>query len=253
MSLDRQKLPHETLEATVARLVTEALRACGGDLATCNLEANSESKSQQISEPKLLSDNSLSQTRFLSEPVISAKLLEDLKVKSSVLQIGTKAVVTPAARDWLRQNSIRIERQTIEQPTRSHGETRTPTNAVGDVLLADVGKDQRANALARQLSFRGLTVATSDLDSLLRNCQVDNNRMGLVISKLPAIEQDLVSRVHSMRAAAADSVELVRRISGQFSPQVWVLDAERLTLSGLVAVAETCIRMRGTTAKEVRR
>lgn len=242
MSLYHQVSQHEALEATVARLVAEALRACEGDLVTCPVQATSSS-----AQPAVIPADDAVDSQVLGEQVISVQLLESLKRKTAVLQIGAKAVVTPAAKDWLRQHSVRANR--VARSSGSGGPVVVPTGAV---LLADTGMHDRATALVRQLSIRGLSAEATDLETLTRACQSDSAALGVVISPLPVIELDLLSRVHSVRTAAADSIEMARRILGRFNPRAWVLDAERLNLSSLVVVAETCIRNQAIGPKEAR-
>jgi hypothetical protein len=241
MSENATPTPNETLEATVARLVAGALRACGGPLALrevsmCNASQNSATGGSMASVESASKEQGL----VLSDHVISTKVLDSVPSNTSVICIGPKAVVTPAAKDWLRHRKIQAVRIDKAQQVSIGlgGQTPSPPN----ITLVDTAVPERGLALQRQLSLRGLVVDANELESLRRNCQANPRTFGLIVSALPAIDVDWAGRCHAMRAAVVDSVESVRRTASRFQPQIWVLDADRLTLSGLVSVAETCIR-----------
>ena len=241
MSENANPTPSETLEATVARLVAGALRACGGPLALSEVSmCNASQNAATVVTHSNVEVVSKEQGFVLSDHVISTKVLDLVPRNTSVIRIGSKAVVTPAAKDWLRHHKIQTVRIDKAQQA-SMGLSGQVPSAL-NITLVDTAVPERGLALQRQLSLRGLAVEANELDSLRRNCQANPRAFGLIVSALPAIDVDWAGRCHAMRAAVVDSVDLVRRTFSRFRPQVWVLDAERLTLSGLVAVAETCIR-----------
>lgn len=235
-----QTVSEQTLEATVARLVAEALRACGADLTKCKpLPATkivTPSVPQKTSAPLA--------ALTIEDKVISLKTVESLPKLEPIITVRSSAVITPAAEDYLKQKKVTIQRAGLDavSPRNASDSVSVPTDGI---RICDNEMPGRAEAIKRQLSLRGLQVACENFEDLARSISSDSG-LGIVVSSLPTIEIDLLSRVHNLRVAAADSIESVRRLRGRFTPQAWVLDSQRLTLSGLVSVADACIRQQAS-------
>ena len=243
MNVANQSTSEQTLEATVARFVLDALRACGGDVNACNVPVGDRNHVAPASSVE--TNEHLIDEHKIEHQVVSLKVLENESLRSKVIRIRAGAVITPAAKDYLRHKGISIVRGIEVGVQRSA--TANVNHSVAPAaktLLIDGEKPLRAEGIARQLSLRGLAVEITKLPEMVSS-PGNRQSIGIVVSELPVIEQDLLSRVHGRRAAIADSVESVRRVAGKFVPECWILDASRLSLSGLVSVADACIRSGG--------
>jgi hypothetical protein len=248
---------HRQLESTVARLVAEALRSGRfrlGNEATGKLPAIGDSVApQHLASGANSATGANSSEAMLIERVISVAGLQQLSGSFDTLRVNRRAVVTPAALDWLKQKKIRVVRGIAADDsakratgTKVSAESREQP-AIGCAMVVDMVSPQRAAGVTRQLGLRGLDVVEGTIDQLVaEHVQASklNSAPGILLSDLPAVDVDLLARQHSLSVAAVDSVGQVRLIVARMQPRVWVLDASRLHLSGMVAVAETCLRQR---------
>ncbi|WP_164103167.1 hypothetical protein [Candidatus Laterigemmans baculatus] len=238
------------LEAAIGRLVREALREQLGPNHSASHIA-----SHIASHPPADRPSDSSAAARMAESVISLRTLEGLGEEVKRLELAPRAVVTPAAADQLRHRGIEVVRgaavcsqsaasQPLQYQSVSAGAAATTTLC----WIADANHAERTAAYVRQLASRGLSVAS--VASLPRSAAEVPPGIGVVISDLPALQVDHFARQLSIPSAAVTGIADVGRIAAAFVPRIWVLDAERLSFSGRVAVAAECVRLAQTTKAE---
>lgn len=214
------------LEAVVRRLVVEALRSSASDNGGAPAGA-----AAQPTEPA---------THSLSDAVISLGVLETLPEGVRQVQITPRAVLTPAAADLLREQQIRVLRGSFADSP-SPGSPSPGPDAAALRWIADADFPDRTAAYLRQLAQRGLTTTAAQLP--LPPKQLPAGSVGVVIAEVPALHVDQFARVASLPAAAVGSLSDVGKIAAVMTPVVWVLDGDRLSFSGRIAVAIECFRI----------
>jgi len=238
-SLKTSNLQAADLQALITRLVRDALQAASSADVN-NVDSLPADSSPADSLPATC-------TASLPQRVISLRELDNLPAETKQLRIVTAAVITPAAADELRRRGITVARGAAEPVANQSIEVEsvTPGQRPAEAIspwgyVSDVEGTSRAAAVAKQLTLRGLPVNVAEsqkLPSLL-----GAGAVGILLSPLPAVDVDRWGRELGMVTAAVDSPQQALRIAAGMSPQIWVLDTERLTLSAIVAVAGVCLR-----------
>lgn len=210
--------PHRSeLEAVVRRLVLDALR-------------------QSTPSPRGAAQPMEIGTHAISNPVVSLGVLEALPEGVRQVEIAPRAVLTPAAADLLREQEIRVVRGKTARPQGTSADP-LPETAMG--WIADADDPERAAAYVRQLAHRGLTTRAEQLPV----GRAPVRPVGVVIAAVPAVHVDHFARVASLPSAAVGSIGEVGKIAAVMKPAVWVLDGDRLSFSGRIAVAAECFRL----------
>lgn len=227
-------VPAADLEATIGRLVRETLHR--------QLGLSAEA-SQPVRRPS--AQAAASAGLRITDPVVSLRVLESLPEGTPRVEIGLRAVLTPAAADLLRQRGVQVVRG---DHSGSQATSEAPLPANVGCWIADADHPERVAGYVRQLAGRGVSAASLELP--LRSGPDFFGAVGVLIAALPAIHVDHFARQLSLSAAAVGSLSEVSRIAAAMSPAVWVLDAERLSFSGRVAVAAECFRLSPSRAAE---
>ena len=138
------------------------------------------------------------------------------------LQVATKAIVTPAARDEAKLLGITITRSAKNETKRTEKTNQTPS----EMAVTDNENPERAAAISQQLARRGIRASAS---------------VKVVLSDAPSKE---VYRICSAgrRAATVSSIATVDRIEKELAPQVWVLDMNALNFVAAVNVAARILK-----------
>lgn len=221
------------LESFVRRLVLEALRHTS-DASTTNPTA-------PPARPA---------THLLSEAVISLGVLEALPEGVRQVEIAPRAVLTPAAADRLRQQQIRVLRGTWAKSLPANSLSAGPAStdaseAASRAWVADADYPERAAAYVRQLAHRGTTATAAQLPLGPQRTNGDKRAgsVGVVLAEVPAVHVDHFARIEGRSAVAVAALGDVVKIAAVMAPAVWVLDSERLSFSGRIAVAAECFRI----------
>lgn len=220
------------LESLVRRLVVEALR-----------QTSNTSTDSAIAPPGPPA------THVLGEAVISLGVLESLPEGVRQVEIAPRAVITPAAADRLREQRISVMRgssaKSLATASIPAGSTSTGP-AAGDVSsaaslawIADADHPERAAAYVRQLAHRGTTATAANLPLGSQR----TGSVGVVLAEVPAVHVDQLARIEGRSAVAVASLSDVSKIAAVMAPAVWVLDSDRLSFSGRIAVAAECFRV----------
>ena len=169
----------------------------------------------------------------IRDNIVTANLIERLAGNPSQVFVGSKAIVTPAAKDAAKQCGVTITRS-VELPksqtpapqiTTSSATTSTTaspakTNSTTTQNITDAQDPERAIAVAHQLSRRG----------------VQSGSAQIVLSDTPAVD---VFRLCSggQRAAMVGSTNDVGRFADELQPTVWVIDMKQMNLIAAVNAA----------------
>lgn len=151
-----------------------------------------------------------------STPAVKLVTLETLRTlgSSAELRLAASAVVTPAAKEEARRRGIRLVTATSEPSVEHSTPAAADGNAVDDVLLA-------------QLMRRGVTLPSG---------------VTLEWTRTPAVAVCQHCSA-GKRAVMVTTYADVDRFFAELSPQVWILDAERLSLVAATNVATRIARI----------
>ncbi len=146
-------------------------------------------------------------TKRLSLPVLAAEQVERLPRQVRVLELPRRCVVTPAARDLLRQRGIEL-RRVVETAA---GKAAPPLVVVTDVPRQELATLDRvlqgAGVPTQRLPQLGLPLA---LEELARAVRLGGQR-GLVWSACPQVALCLANRHRGVRAAGGEDPRQLRR------------------------------------------
>lgn len=153
--------------------------------------------------------------------VITQALLAEAPQGAGAVRIGKRAILTPSARDFVRQHSIKIVRESASSASQSttHWQaivTRSSPNigeAVASLKSAGIvcalrllGQPQEAADAATSAVCRGEAAQT------------------VIFTDRPELTACLANRNGAIRAAAAGDVATVERVRRDLTPNVLVID-----------------------------
>ena len=177
----------------------------------------------------------------LSQAVITADVLSAAVKPGQTVQIGANSLLTPSARDWLRQHQI-VWTRTTGQPDERAGaavamrgqlllSTVTPAvRGAVDSLFRSVRNWQRQVVgparEATEIAVRA--IATADCDRVL------------ITSRDAELVACLANRHQAVRAAVVTSAEHVQRLESSWSPNLWVVDPTARSLMELRNLFRAC-------------
>lgn len=148
----------------------------------------------------------------ISQRVVTAQTIEQIKKTVRSVAIRSDAVVTPAAKDAARQRGITLQRCT-QRINKNYGEHQQPAH------LIDTDDPNRREIVESQLRRRGLA----------------EMHTRIVLTDSPAAT--VIREVNGGEVAVmVSSLDEVGRFAAECNPTSWVLDMKRLNLPGAVNV-----------------
>lgn len=230
------------LEQKVARLVVDALLRCGLDPSQCEVtpaDSNSPKTINAGATPIVLDSNDAMVNALTIETnVISVGLLNSLAIGDREIHVSRNAVVTPAAKDWLREKKIPWSRHGAQSAGVSATTDVSSPNLVAATWVYDSENHEHAIGFSKQLAMRGLS--TTPLQT--QPTTTEPLGVGIILSSLPAVDVDAWGRERGFRVASVDSPTQINPIVAAVAPQIWILDKSRVPFHGRVALAAQCIR-----------
>ena len=149
----------------------------------------------------------------ISQRVVTAQTIEQIKGSVRSVTIRSDAVVTPAAKDAARQRGITLQRCTQRINKKNYDEHQQPTH------LIDTDDPNRREIVESQLRRRGLA----------------EMHTRIVLTDSPAAT--VIREVNGGEVAVmVSSLDEVGRFAAECNPTSWVLDMKRLNLPGAVNV-----------------
>jgi len=178
----------------------------------------------------------------LSRPVITADLLNEQVKPGQAVCIGPKSLLTPSAKDWLRQHQVDWQR----------GSTRggDPSSPVmrGQLLLSAITPTARG---AADIVFRSLPHwqrqivgdANEAAEAAVRALTAAECDRVLLTSSNADLVACLANRSRTVRAAVVTSAEHVRRLEACLSPNLWIVDPAGRSLMELRNIFRSCVAL----------
>lgn len=177
----------------------------------------------------------------LTDVVITAAVLDKSPLKSgSRLVIAPKAVVTPSARDWLRERKITFTRATSQTSATSSSPARwqlfvsTVTPTVRS-LIEQVSRSQRD--WQRQLTGSAQDTA----ESVIRAISTAESQRIFVISSAAEGIACRVNRNAKVRAAVVATREQLQSVEQDLCPNVILVNPAAKSLMDLRHLVQACV------------
>jgi len=154
----------------------------------------------------------------LDHPIITADVLEDRVRNGQLVQIGAKSILTPSARDWLRENNIRWQRA-----------GRTSANAVaasrrilliGTVTPAVRNLREALTGWKQELLGRPAELA----EAAVRAIASGDAELVVAVSEAADVVACRANRNDRVRAAVVTSVEHLHLLAEHLGPNVLVIN-----------------------------
>lgn len=159
----------------------------------------------------------------LSENIITADLLAENSAGRNVVEISSRAIVTPSARDWLRHNKVELTRGT---DANTSSETKSSDWLVV-VQTAGETVEKVLDDAARSGSIGSDRKSASDAQSAAKAAAeaIDRGNNGAVaFSSEPEIVACLANRNDKVRAAVVVDAAAVSRVKAGLNGNVFVVD-----------------------------
>jgi hypothetical protein len=170
----------------------------------------------------------------VDDRVVSLATLDGRLHNVQRLVIPRAAVVTPSARDLLRQRNIAVERMAEAAPAVNG----TP-NCVALVAAADVDPRGLEPLIAAPVARAdGVTTAVQQLVRSLR----EEGRIGVLFTERTALAVCLANRQRGVRAAAGSCPEAVRDALNSLAVNLLVIDPRGRSLDDLAGTVSEFLR-----------
>lgn len=245
-----------TSNAQIDRLVREVMDRLGHELragitpaAPHNGSAASEGGTPSISSPPHNDTPSAPHALVLTQKLIALADVEGRVPKGGAVAIAGQAVITPAARDYLRAQQARIETQAAPAKSGGTGAARRDVS-----LAAAVGTGRGAAAqsvlvelpdrLASLLAKSGLAVQHIPHVSLpgtvaeLAESVALGGSLGVLLTDEPAAAICLANRRRGVRAAAAANLEELEAAWAAIAVNLLVLNPRGTSSWQLIRLAQ---------------
>ncbi len=165
----------------IVQSVLKQIQTQGQNAAIHKSQSQPESKSRNKPEK-------LAAEKYLSQAVITADLLAEIVQPGEQVTVAEKAIVTPAAVDYLKEKKIQLERITVSRDEKP-----------GSAMAVPAGKK----------TWLGLLVETSAVfDAAIKSVQ-KNNGTNFVIQKPGSTEEAAKMAISEINRGATSGVFLV--------------------------------------------
>ncbi len=168
------------------------------------------------------------QAAQLTDSVITADVLAEKVGNQKNVVVGTRAIVTPSARDWLRHNKVELIHQTTVASAGAAAsvEVRSDklviTHSAGqtiDQVLEDAGR--RTNGGWNRKSVESADEAAKKTIGELRR---ESSRVIVVLTSEPEVVACLANRNEKVKAAVVADAAAVARVKSGLAGNVFVVD-----------------------------
>lgn len=177
----------------------------------------------------------------LSEKVITADLLETKAKGQSAIGIMAGSILTPSAKDYLREFKINVHRPSSVVSSRK--EQGTPWRAI--VLSNSAAVENALNTIEQQTNSRWSQELSSSLEEAVKDaisglCRAD--AAGIVLFAEAAEKAAcLANRNQKIRAAAIGDVNHLRTVISQMSPNLICVNPEKKSFIELRNIVKTFV------------
>jgi len=180
----------------------------------------------------------------LSQAVITADVLSNAVQPGQAVQIGTKSLLTPSAKDWLRQHQIIWQRGSDSVV----GQVATSPTMRGQLLLSSVTPTVRGavDSVFRSLPNWQRQVggnAKEAAEAAVRAISTAECDRVLITSRDADLVACRANRLATVRAAVAVSADHVRRMEVSLSPNVLVIDPTERSFVELRNLFRACAQL----------
>lgn len=188
----------------------------------------------------------------LSQAVITADVLSNAVRPGQAVQIGTKSLLTPSAKDWLRQHQVIWQRGSDQ----TAGNGVTSLTMRGQLLLSSITPTVRGavDSVFRSLPNWQRQVcgnAKESAEAAVRTITTAECDRVLITSRDADVVACRVNRHRAVRAAVVASGEQVRRVDASLSPNVLVVDPDGRSFVELRNLFRSCAQLGKPQSKEI--
>lgn len=223
----------DIVERVVAEVMRRLMSATSArpDVSTLTTEASTDFIRESPGQPE-----SRSSVLLLEEKVLTADILEEKARGYATIQTGPRAVITPAARDWLRKQNVHVLRgnsptERIAVPVPKLALIQAGTLALERLLDAASGSSSAWN--------QRRTVTVQDAAEQAR-LAIAERKSGLVLllTEEPERAACLANREEAVRAAAVTSSQDVDRVRTSMNCNVFAVNGRNGSFYELVRIVK---------------
>lgn len=190
----------------------------------------------------------------LTETVITAELLSRQARGASLVAVPAKAIITPAAKDWLRDHRVTLERSVTGNSPVATGlparNVSSPVNTMPAKWVLGVvsatasvqtflGSSQTAASVGRIAILGAGAEADEFVSGAIHKAEAHG---AILIERSAAKRACLLNRSSAIRAAVVASLADVLMVSQDFSPNVYLIDPTLKTFIELRNLVQAIVR-----------
>ncbi len=159
---------------------------------------------------------------FITEAVITEEVLRTELDGQDEIVFQSKAIITPSAQDYLRENHIRWNRQSVSHNNSGSSLSSnwkiwiaSPTEQI-ETILKEINKN-RNNAIPVKLSA-DLNESVSDATSGICRAEMSS---GVILTESPEEAACLLNRNQKIKAVAISSTNQLQEIRSNWNPNLY--------------------------------
>ncbi|MGQ9648842.1 MAG: RpiB/LacA/LacB family sugar-phosphate isomerase [Phycisphaerae bacterium] len=163
----------------------------------------------------------------MSRPVVTAIMLEDLRREGKEIRLPERALVTPAARDWLKEHSLPVTWEKSEAGSAKLAVVMDPSLAELRLMRTMLDRGGHLAEVIEPVGGRsGLLAATRQLCGKLARHEVDKGVVFVADGPVPVC---VANKHNGIRAALGVNIPTVEEACRSLGINVLVLEYTALT------------------------
>ncbi len=159
----------------------------------------------------------------LSQDIITADLLAENAAGQNAVEVSSRAIVTPSAKDWLRHNKVELTRGTRTQASSASksSDWLVVVHSAGETVEKVLEDASRSGSIG---SDRESVANATSAAKAAGEAVAGGGRGVVVISGEPEVVACLANRSESVRAAVVADAAAVARVKAGLNGNVFVVD-----------------------------
>jgi hypothetical protein len=177
----------------------------------------------------------------IAEQVVTQALLTGAVIGSKSVRIGARAILTPSARDFVRNNGIEIIRESTAVGSTAYDRWQIiVTSATPQIEIAAAVEGLKQHGISCDLRLLGLP-AEAAAQAVSAICRGEAKRV-VVLTNQPELVACLANRNDRVRAAALIDAPAVERVQKDLNANVLAIDPLGMSLHELKACFSACMK-----------
>ncbi|WP_145258796.1 hypothetical protein [Calycomorphotria hydatis] len=177
------------------------------------------------------------QITFIAENVITEEVLKAYVLRTSEVQISSDAVITPSAKDFIKQRRLVVTRSSNSSAEKTATTGLIVTVNVSPGLKQIVEETRKTKGVKSEL-MGCVSEAVQLLVSETKRAAINT---GVVFTLEPETAACKANRTSGIRAVVVQDQLQIKRVRGQLNPNVWCISPEGRAYFELKQILSLCL------------